>query len=214
MKWKKTLIVVSSLVVLTLAVSIGNSFAFMSAKTDTKTNAFVKGSPGIDIHENSSATPNSTNSVSHTTKQVSVKNTGTIPAYLRVMLVPSYKFTSGTAAASGVSFTTMPQSIASTASSFSMGDLTLNLAANWGGKWFYVYDTTDQTGYFYYKDAVPAGDTTTLLLNSVALPVGMSYGSLQIDVIADSIQSDGGAVGSVWGKFVTENSANHTISAK
>lgn len=214
MKWKKTLIVVSSLVVLTLAASIGNSFAFMSAKTESKTNVFVKGSPGVDINENSSSTPNSTNSMSHTAKQVSVKNTGTIPAYIRVMLVPSYKFTGGTAAASGVSFSTMPSSIAGTATLFSMGDLTLNFVANWSDKWFYVYDTDDQTGYFYYKDAVPAGGTTTLLLNSVALPAGMSYSSLQIDVIADSIQSDGGAVTDVWGSYVNENSANHTISAK
>lgn len=222
MKWKKVLLLVSSVVILTLAFSIGNSAAFLSAKTTTKTNSFVKGVPDVDIIENGGGTPSSSYSVDHSTKQVAVKNTGTIYAYVRVMLVPSYKFSDSsgvnTATAEGIQFAGMPQSISG--NSFVMGDLTLNLFPGtgsvhtniWSDNWFYVYDSGNSVGYFYYKNALAPQATTTLLLNSVTSDT--DYNNLQIDVIADSIQSDGGAVTDVWGDFVQENQTQHTIAPK
>ncbi|HEX3039240.1 MAG TPA: hypothetical protein VHP54_02965 [Caproiciproducens sp.] len=214
MKPNRKVLLISSAAVLILAVSIGATLAFSSAITNSKTNSFQKGVPGIEIIENNSSTPGGSNSVDPSQKEVKVENTGTIPAYVRVMLVPGYK----SAANVGLSFNTMPQSIGSSATAFTMGDLKLNLDPGWSSKWFYVYDSTDKIGYFYYKEILPPGRRTAQpLLASVGsvdpTKSNIVISSVQVDVITDSIQAEGGAVGNVW-TFVKEDTNSHTISKK
>lgn len=222
MKRKKILLLTSSLVMVGLLVALGVSIAFMSVTTAAKSNPFTKGTPGIDITENSHPTASSTNEVPYSQKEVRATNTGSIAEYVRVMLVPSYKFENGTASSvRGLSFTTMPTLIASNAKFFTMGDLQLNLADHWGDKWFYVYDANDKIGYFYYNEKLNPGATTSQpLLKSVGIASGSSavtsalLTNLQVDVIADSIQADGGAVTDVWGNYVVEDTIHRKISKK
>jgi hypothetical protein len=202
----------SSVLALLLTVSVGFTYAYSMAQTGTKENSFVKGKPGIEIHENNSSTPTTSNTVNNNIKLVKVQNTGNIPAYARVMLVPGYK----SAANVNFNFGTMPSSISKDASSFSMGDIKLNFAPNWSNSWFYVFDSTDNIGYFYYKESLPPSGFTSTLLASVEAAdpakLGTMIDNIQVDVITDSIQMEGGAVG-MW-KDVKEDTASHTISPK
>ncbi len=209
MKQNRKVLLFSSALALFLAVSIGGTYAYSMAQTATKENPFVKGKPGIEIYENNSSTPTASNTVDNSIKLVKVQNTGNIPAYVRVMLVPGYRSSANV----NFNFGTMPTSIPEDANSFSMGDVQLNFAPNWRSSWFYMFDSTDQTGYFYYKKVLPAGGFTSLLLASVE-PVDPAkrdtmIDNIQVDVITDSIQMEGGAA-EVW-KNVSENQASHTI---
>lgn len=222
MKRNKILLLVASFVALTLAVTAGMSLAYLT-DTDQKVTNVTIGKPGVEVIENNSSTPGSTNLVSYGSKKVKVMNTGTIPEYVRVVLVPSYKFSGSTASqtadAGTVKFGAMPASIAG--STFSMGDLQFTLNSSWQNDWIYAYNTTEKTGYFYYKNRLPVGAVTpNTLLESVSLAGGAGttlnsmLSNLQIEVIADSIQAEGGAVTQVWGQYVQENTSSHTLSAK
>ena len=97
-----------------------------------------------------------------------------------------------------------------TATSFTNGDVTFTLADGWHEYWF--YNSTD--GYFYYKTAVEAGDSTEQLLASVTISsdtyaILEEYGiTLQIDVLTDAIQTEGGAVDARWSNVsIDENSS-------
>ncbi len=211
MKQNRKVLLFSSALALFLAVSLGGTYAYSMAQTGTKENPFVRGKPGIEIYENNSSTPTTSNSVNNTLKLVKVKNTGNIPAYVRVMLVPGYQ----SAANVNFNFGTMPTAISKEDQSFVMGDLQLNFAPNWSNLWFYVFDSTNQTGYFYYKKALPPGEFSANSLLASVQPIDPAklrtmIDNIQVDVITDSIQMEGGAVG-MW-KDVKEDTASHTIS--
>jgi hypothetical protein len=75
---------------------------------------------------------------------------------------------------------------------YTMGDVTLVLDENWEKNWIYGKD-----GYFYYRKAVTAGRSTEKLLSEVKMSktdydkTVKSGATLKIDVIADSIQTEG-----------------------
>ncbi|MCD7741622.1 MAG: hypothetical protein LUI06_05415 [Ruminococcus sp.] len=82
--------------------------------------------------------------------------------------------------------------------SFKNGDVTFNLVSDWSDNWLYC------NGYFYYKKAVDPGETTAQLLESVSIS-GTTYNTLdkyglelEIDVLTDGIQTEGGAVDARW----------------
>ncbi len=82
--------------------------------------------------------------------------------------------------------------------SFTNGDVTFNLVSDWSDNWLYC------NGYFYYKKAVDPGETTAQLLESVSIS-GTTYNTLdkyglelEIDVLTDGIQTEGGAVDARW----------------
>ncbi len=91
-----------------------------------------------------------------------------------------------------------PESISG--NTFTMGDVTFNLSDNWNDYWF--YNSSD--GFFYYKNVLANGETTEPLLQSVSifynnwLAQYEKGANLKVDVLADAIQSVGGAVESRW----------------
>lgn len=84
---------------------------------------------------------------------------------------------------------------------YSLGDLTLALDAAWGDSW--IFNPND--GWFYYRQPVPPGTATEWLLKSVSLPrklldAAEAAGiSLRLDILADAIQTEAGALGERWG---------------
>lgn len=82
---------------------------------------------------------------------------------------------------------------------FDIGDVTFTLAEDWKSHW--IYDN----GYFYYNKAVASGETTEKLLESISISADKwneykkSGADLNIMVLADAIQSVGGAVENRWG---------------
>ncbi len=94
--------------------------------------------------------------------------------------------------------------------SFTNGDVTFNLVSDWTDNWLYC------NGYFYYKKAVDPGETTAQLLESVSIS-GTTYNTLdkyglelEIDVLTDGIQTEGGAVDARWSDV--EISSDGTLS--
>ena len=83
---------------------------------------------------------------------------------------------------------------------YTMGDVTFTLSSDWSTSW--LYNSTD--GYFYYKAIVEVGDTTKELLSSVSISqktykILEAYGiSLEVDILADAIQTQGGALDARW----------------
>lgn len=84
--------------------------------------------------------------------------------------------------------------------SFDIGDVTFTLADNWQSHWFY------NNGYFYYNEPVASGDLTERLLESISISpekwneYKKNGADLEITVLADAIQSVGGAVENRWGE--------------
>lgn len=89
-----------------------------------------------------------------------------------------------------------------TNNSFTLGDVTFTLAEGWDDSWLF----NPKDGYFYYKYVVPVGEKTKPLLASVSINDSKLYRhqkdpiSLQVDVLADSVQSTGDAI-KLWKDF-------------
>jgi hypothetical protein len=92
------------------------------------------------------------------------------------------------------------------AHTYILGDVTFTLDENWKKYWF--FNSAD--GYFYYKTPLKPGESTTVLLSKVSIS-NDTYTklldsdsketqviSLVVDVLSDSIQTEGGAVGQRW----------------
>lgn len=91
------------------------------------------------------------------------------------------------------------------AQTYQMGAVTFQLDKNWNANWTY----NEADGYFYYKNAVPPGGTTEMLLESVSISQ-KTYTEmentvfLRVDILSDSIQTEGGAVESRWSEWKRE----------
>lgn len=109
---------------------------------------------------------------------------------------------------------------------YEMGDVRFNLAGEWTLK-DGIYQSNDwylKDGMFYCKKAVKPGNYTPVLLESVKLsdgayailyPEGMvARADLEVDVMADSIQTEGGAAESRWDVNVVKTNGELTIEAK
>lgn len=82
---------------------------------------------------------------------------------------------------------------------YTMGDIKFKLADNWSANWIY----NEKDGYFYYKKIVPPGDTTEMLLENVSISKEKYERIdedvfLRVDIISDSIQTEGGALDARW----------------
>jgi hypothetical protein len=90
---------------------------------------------------------------------------------------------------------------------YTMGAVTFTLDSKWSDNW--IFNPKD--GYFYYKTKVAPGEETAMLLEKVSIEASTkdamdSAGvSLQVDVIADSIQTntDANAIYERWGDAET-----------
>jgi hypothetical protein len=100
-----------------------------------------------------------------------------------------------------------------TGTSYIQGDVTFYLAPDWSDGW--LYNPAD--GFFYCRKKVAPGETTPVLLKSVSVAketLDKKYQGLklQIDILSDSIQTEGGAIEARWTNV--EVDTNGSLSVK
>jgi hypothetical protein len=209
---KRTKKIILLSITICVAVAI---IAFAASRSSKQVeNSFAPASASIGIVENGTAVSGDTNSVAFATdgddfvakKEVQIQNpsgANSIPVFVRVCIFPKFyvEQTDNTQTQLAVFEDALPASVSE--NSFTMGDVTFNLVEDWKDNWYY------SGGYFYYigenSDGVAGvldvGEVTPPLLKSVSVNV-KKYNSdyvdrgakLRVVVIADSIQTVGGAV--------------------
>lgn len=143
------------------------TLAWLKVETEPKTNTFTPGAVTLEIEETLTGT---------TKSNVKFQNTGNVPAFIRVALVPIWRsgtYNSGLAAIAGEIYT-----------------ISLNTGDG-------LDQWTKSGDYYYYNSPVPAKGFTTNLINSASPAVdldehpeytGMTF---ELQVIASALQADG-----------------------
>lgn len=139
-------ILVLSCVILLSGRLLYQSFAYMQDK-DTETNHHTIGSNESEILQTASKplNLNKGNTISYSCK---VRNTGTVPCYVRVMLVPS-----------------------SNPDAFKFNTISCDSDINSSAKWYHEEGVDN---YYYYKQPLQPGESTPDLLNNISLLESMS----------------------------------------
>jgi len=162
----------TALLALILVLSIaGVTLAWLVSRTEPIVNTFTLGEVTVEIPEEFDG---------DTKANVAVKNPDngkTVPAYVRVALVPTW-----TRDADGKEPVGEPASLSDLNISFNTAD------------WFMASD-----GYYYYRHILPPGMETTNLINTaIVLTEGNGY-HMNLQVIADGVQAHpSAAVEEVW----------------
>lgn len=147
--------------------AISGSLAWLISAPGPVVNEFIPGEVTIQVDE--------TFDDEHTTKQnVSIKNTGNVPAYIRVALVPAWVDDEG--------------NIAAKPASLKLND-DCNIA--WGkdgsgyeADWFIGSD-----GFYYCKTVIEPGASTPILIKSCTVKDGEHEYDFELQVIASAVQS-------------------------
>ena len=169
---KRSLVLVVSVLALVLAVA-GGTLAWLSANTTPVTNTFTPAQVSCEVVENFDGT---------TKKDVQIKNTSNIDAYIRAYVVVTWKNAQGNV------YGKLP-----------VKDTDYTMTMPGDNKWFKSGD------YWYYTESVAAdGGLTDVLISSCQLEEGVTpptegY-SLSVEIIAEAIQSQpDSAVQQAWG---------------
>lgn len=212
---KKRLILISSVIAMAVMLAVGSTAAFLAHQSQDMTNNFTPGTVSIDTEENSSDTPESSNVVSEfpdsgAKKEVQIKNTGNIDAYVRVKLVPSWKYTD-TESMAHANAESFPLSMSEPVENIiDCGGVRLVLTDDWNSDWIY------KDGTFYYKAPVKPGAMTTLLLKEVQMEEESKFDDLQVDVISEAIQKTDGAeqtaLTQAWGSSFEFDAQGNIVS--
>lgn len=182
----KALLLIASLAVL-LTATVGSTAAWLVSKPAAVENNFVPGKVACQVLENFGA-----ESGTSVKRDVRVKNTGNTDAYIRVLLVFTWKDDAGNI------FSNKPQE--GNDYQIVMDDLT-----NW------IMQKSDAGVYFYYKKRVAPEEETRNLIESlyqIAGVTGPENGKykLSVDILADAVQADPPqAVKDSWGVDVENN---------
>jgi hypothetical protein len=200
---KKTIVKSIFLIMVIILGFSGITYGLLIDQTESKTNAFFPGVLTAPIVENGNLAPDNTNILTpdnlEVTKQVQIQNIANpheVDAYIRVMLVPVFRSGEGTLAGD-MSLDPNGNDIIVTAPSGQTA--TLKLISGWQENWVY------SDGYYYYKNIVHPGANTAILLNSINVSENALWDSFYVEVLADSIQAEGGAIDEVW---------SHTIASQ
>lgn len=163
LRWSKQFVLLASVIVL-LVGAIGGSLAYLFTNTDPVVNTFTPGEVKIEINE-----PNWDGKVKN---NVTLTNTGNVPAYIRAMIVVTWQNEDG--------------EIYHQAPATSDYTVTWNPKGGWTGSGNGWYTTTAK---------IPAGGVTPVLLTNCkpAVEAPEEGYFLVVDVIAEAIQADGGA---------------------
>ena len=171
MKFSSKAIILLVSVALLLCVAVGSTLSYLVNKSGTLVNTFVPAEVSCAVVENK--TEYTDDVVSILSKgNVTIKNTGTIPAYIRAKVVVAWK------TADGIVYATKPQAT----------EYTIVFNEN---------DWSEDGGYYYYKSAVPEGESTYPLITSATQnavgPVGADgkQYALSIEIVAEAIQAAG-----------------------
>lgn len=176
----KALLLIASLAVL-LTATVGSTAAWLVSKPAAVENDFVPGKVACQVLEKFG-----TESGAYVKRGVRVKNTGNTDAYIRVLLVFTWKDKDGNI------FSNKPQE--GKDYQIVMDDLT-----DW------IMQKSDAGLYFYYKKPVaPDAETGKLIdsLRQIAGVTGPENGKykLSVDILADAVQADPPqAVADSWG---------------
>lgn len=179
----KALLLIASLAVL-LTATVGSTAAWLVSKPAAVENNFVPGKVACHVLEDFGA-ENGT----YVKSNVRVKNTGNTDAYIRVLLVFTWKDDKGNI------FSNKPQE--GKDYQIVMDDLT-----DW------IMQKSDTGVYFYYKKRVAPEEETRNLIESlyqIADVIGPENGKykLSVDILADAVQADPPeAVAESWGVAV------------
>lgn len=179
----KALLLIASLAVL-LTATVGSTAAWLVSKPAAVENDFVPGKVACQVLEKFG-----TESGAYVKRGVCVKNTGNTDAYIRVLLVFTWKDKDGNI------FSNKPQE--GEDYQIVMDDLT-----NW------IMQKSDAGVYFYYKKPVARDAETDVLIellrqaDGVTGPENGTY-KLSVDILADAVQADPPeAVKDSWGVAV------------
>lgn len=166
-RWKRSGILLAAVIVL-LAGAVGGTWAFLVAQSEPVQNNFTYAHVSCTINEKFENDVKS---------DVTIQNTGNIPAYIRARIVVTWKDASGNVSAVPVKDT----------------DYTITFN---GEKW------TLQGDYWYCKTAVDAGGETPVLITKCEKKgnAPKDY-DLSVEILADAIQSEpANAVKEAWGE--------------
>lgn len=174
--YKKIVLLAVSLL-LVMCAAIGGTVAYLIDSTGEVKNTFIPASVPPGIEEKIEG---------NVKKDVTIKNTGNVDAYIRVKVVVTWKDANGNvykdAPVKGTDYT------------WTAGD----------SKWV-LHD-----GFYYYTAKVPADGSTASLftncqqLSTATVPDGYS---LSVDIHAQSVQAEpASVVGDTWGVVITEGS--------
>lgn len=191
----------SIIVLVALVIVISAVFAAVYSNKSVKNN-FIPAQVNVSVIENDEEV-GLTNKLpfgnGNTEKRVQIKNSGTVSnsadEYVRVCIFPKFVNSSDEDIEIYIPYT-IPEVISG--NTFAVGDVTFTLDSDWTKSWKYV------GGYFYCKDILSPGDTTPTLLASVSMDSDkLNYYSnmgalLRVSVLADAIQSVGGAIEARW----------------
>ena len=145
--------------------AVSGSLAWLTSTPGPVVNEFIPGEVTIQVDEKFDST---------TKSDVSIKNTGDVPAYIRVALVPAWVDDEG--------------NIAAKPASLELND-DCNIA--WGkdgsgyeDDWFIGSD-----GFYYCKTVIEPGEYTPILIKSCTVKDGEHEYDFELQVIASAVQS-------------------------
>ena len=155
--------------------AVSGSLAWLISTPEPVVNTFTPGAVTIQVDETFNGT---------TKSYVRIKNTGDVPAYIRVALVPAWVDDEG--------------NIAAKPASLKLND-DCNIA--WGkdgsgyeADWFIGSD-----GFYYCKTVIEPGASTPILIKSCTVKDGEHKYDFELQIIASAVQSlPTSTVGEVW----------------
>lgn len=157
--------------------AVSGSLAWLISAPEPVVNEFTPGVVTIEVDEKFDST---------TKSDVSIKNTGTVPAYIRVALVPAWVDDEGNIAAKPAS-------------------LKLDCDITWGDNFNqFWFEGTD--GFYYCKTVIEPGESTPILIKSCTVKDGEHKYDFELQIIASAVQSlPTSTVGEVWPVVVGTN---------
>lgn len=182
---KKSLTLVVSVLLIAIF-AVGGTLAWLNTKTRGMTNTFTPGKVTTEVEENLD---------NDTKSDVKIKNTGNIDAYIRAMVVVTWKNEAG--------------------------EVVYGSAPREGIDYNIEYDMTDwvlgSDGFYYYTKTVAPSDTTSVLIKSCSPVADRSpvdkYSAddptnyyLSVEIVSSGIQSvPTSTVESSWGVTIAED---------
>ncbi|MCI6986568.1 MAG: hypothetical protein MR906_00975, partial [Clostridium sp.] len=140
--------------------AVSGSLAWLISAPEPVVNEFTPGVVTIEVDEKFDST---------TKSDVSIKNTGTVPAYIRVALVPAWVDDEGNIAAKHAS-------------------LKLDCDITWGDNFNqFWFEGTD--GFYYCKTVIEPGESTPILIKSCTVKGEEHEYDFELQVIASAVQS-------------------------
>lgn len=156
--------------------AVSGSLAWLISAPGPVVNEFIPGEVTIQVDETFNGT---------TKQNVRIKNTGDVPAYIRVALVPAWVDDEGNIAAKPASLEQLDN------------DCNITWGNNGNGyeaDWFKGSD-----GFYYCKTVINPGDYTPILIKSCTVNGGEHKYDFELQVIASAVQSlPTSTVGEVW----------------